>query len=48
MFSSKMGSATVKEIYDPIVPGDAVLGKNGGTLLYSHGKKIFHIFMANR
>ena len=41
LFSNKMGSSALKEISDPIIPGDAVIGTQNGTVIFSHGNKIF-------
>jgi serine/threonine protein kinase len=45
IFSKKKGSCGSKEINDPIIPGDAILGKSGGTVLLSSGSKLYNMRM---
>lgn len=45
LFSKLKGSNAVKTVDDPAIPGDAVLGKDAGTVLFSQGNKIYTLRM---
>lgn len=45
LFSARKGSQSVKTISDPILGGDMRLSKDGGTLIFHRGNKIYRMRM---